>query len=320
MEKVAFTFIPNHLDIQDCLPFELMPGYTLMSANDIEVEAIDENLQKMGRLFSATGELPYKLSFEFNHLPEDDHFPDEIIHVSTTELKRDLWKYYVVKYEDEGLLLSKYQLAANLMEVAIAFDLFQFSIYEGQYSFEYTPDLVFRFFSDNDISKKYDITSSYLHKVKSTYEKMCSIEEHYRGIMNSIYIYNSLRYLQNYNEFKILGLFTVIESLITHNPLSKEAGDSITHQIRTKLPLLFNRIEGGVNYSQQFDDAKEKTIWSKMYSYRSCLAHGEQVNFEKDLSILKSPINVHDFLINCIKILLHLALSEPKLIEDLKEC
>lgn len=320
MDIVDFTFIPNHLDVQDCLPFELMPGYTLMNANDIEVEAIDKNLQKMGSILSVTGELPYKLAFEFNHPPEYDHLPDEIIHVSTTKLNRDLWKYYVVKYEDQGLLLSKYQLAANLMDVAIAFDLFQFNIYEGQYSFGYTPDLVFRFFSDNDISKKHDIKLKNLHELKSTYEKMCSIEEHFHGIMNSIYIYNSLRYLQNYSEFKIFGLFTVIESLITHNPSSKETGDSITRQIRTKLPLLFNRIEGGVNYSQQFDDAKEKTIWSKMYSYRSCLAHGKQANFEKDLSILNSPINVHDFLINCIKKLLLLALSEPKLIKDLKEC
>ncbi len=146
MNMVDFTFIPNHIDIQNYLPFELMPGYTLMNANDIEVETIDNNLQKMGSLLSATGELPYKLSFEFNHLPKEDHFSDEIIHISTTKLNRDLWKYYVVKYEDQGLLLSKYQLAANLMDVAIAFDLFQFNIYEGQYSFGYTPDLVFRFF------------------------------------------------------------------------------------------------------------------------------------------------------------------------------
>jgi hypothetical protein len=34
MDIVDFTFIPNHLDVQDCLPFELMPGYTLMNANE----------------------------------------------------------------------------------------------------------------------------------------------------------------------------------------------------------------------------------------------------------------------------------------------
>ena len=317
---VDFTFIPNHIDIQDCLPFELMPGYTLKKASDIEVEAIDNNLSKIGELLSSTGELPYKLAFEFNHPPEYDHLPDEIVHVTTTELRRDLWKYYVVKYEDQGLLLSKYQLAANLMEVVFAFDLFRFDTHEGQYSFGYTPDLVFRFFSDNDISKKHDITLKNLQDLKSAYEKICSIEEHFHGVMNSIFIFNSLRYLMNYSEFKILGLFTVIESLITHNPSSKETGDSITRQIRTKLPLLFNRIEGGIDYSQQFENAKEKTIWSKMYSYRSCLAHGKRPNFEKDLSILKSPINVHDFLINCIKKLLLLALSEPELIKGLKEC
>lgn len=309
-----FTFIPNHIDIQNCLPFELMSGYTLQKANDIEIEAIDNNLRKMGALISPTGQLPYKLSYEFNHISNEE------VHFSTEQLESELWKYYVVTYQDQGILLSKYQLASNLMDLVLAFDLYQFEKYEDHYSMSYTPDLVFRFFSDHYIATKNQITLKNLQDIKWAYEQICSIEGQFHGIMNSIYIFNSLRYLANYNEFKILGLFTVIESLITHKPSSKETGDSITRQIKTKIPLLLNRIEGGIEYSQKFGNAKEKTIWSKLYDYRSCLSHGKLSDFENDLNLLKSPIVVHDFLIYCIKKLLFLALAEPQLIHDLKSC
>lgn len=258
--------------------------------------------------------MPYKLSHEFNHISAEE------VHVSTEKLERDLWKYYVVTYEDQGTLLYKYQLASNLIDLVLAFDLFQFEKYETNYSFGYTPDLVFRFFSDHDIDTKHKITLENLQDIKWAYEKICSIEGHFHGILNSIYIFNSLRYLPNYNEFKILGLFTVIESLITHKPSSKETGDSITRQIKTKIPLLFNRIEGGIECPQEFENAKEETIWSRLYDYRSCIAHGKPSDFEKNLNLLKSPIIVQNLLIYCIKKLIFLALEDPKLIHDLKQC
>ena len=311
---VNFTFIPNHIDIHNCLPFELMPGYTLQKANDIEIETIDNNLGTIGALILSTDQLPYKYSYEFNHIS------DEEVHVSTEQLKRDFWKYYVVTYQDQGILLSKYQLASNLMDLALSFDLFQFTTFEDHYSFSYTPDLAFRFFADHDLTIKHQITLKNLQDIKWAYEQICSFEGHFHGIMNSIYIFNSLRCLANYNEFKILGLFTVIESLITHKPSQKDPGDSITRQIKNKIPLLFNRMEGGIDYSQKFGKAKEKTIWSKLYDYRSCLSHGKPSDFENDLNLLKSQIVVHDFLIYCIKKLLFLALAEPRLIHDLKSC
>lgn len=156
--------------------------------------------------------------------------------------------------------------------------------------------------------------------LKDIYLKINEIEKEYEDIYKSITLLNSLRYLPKYNEFKILGYFAVVESLLTHKQTKTETGDSLSRQIKTKVPLLLNRISDGINYNKYFHEASEEKIWAKLYSYRSALAHGSNVNFNSELQVLKSPLEIHDFMIACVKKLLVHSLYEPKLVRDLKNC
>jgi len=309
-----FAFIPNHLDIENGLPFELIPGFTINKASDSQITAIEKNMVKLGDFIAPEHSLPYKISYSFNQVSDDE------THISTNAIERSKWKYYVVNYEDDCVPLSKLQLASNLSDVVLCLDIFTFERYQGEYAFGYTPELVFRFFNDNDLTKKNDIKIKNLQQIKSIYQRINEIEKEHVEVFNSIILFNSLRFLSPYHDFKMLGLFTVIESLLTHKPSSSETGDSITRQIRTKVPLLLNRDETCKDFLNVFTESNEQTIWKKLYAFRSCLAHGRNPDFQKELLLLKNQLVVHEFLINCIKKLLILALSEPKLVQDLKEC
>jgi hypothetical protein len=116
----------------------------------------------------------------------------------------------------------------------------------------------------------------------------------------------------------ILGLFAVIESIITHQPKA-EAGDSLSHQIRTKIPLLAKRFDDKIDYRNFFSISDENKIWKNLYDYRSRIAHGGKIHFPNQLKI-KNSIFIVDFLRTVCKLLLRKAISEPQLCMDLREC
>jgi hypothetical protein len=108
--------------------------------------------------------------------------------------------------------------------------------------------------------------------------------------------------------------------LITHNPKLEDRGDSITHQMKSKIPLLSHRFDRPLDYSI-FQDANKEKIWSALYKYRSAIAHGGVPDFEdKELRVLKDSSNAKIFLKETVKALLRHCLKEPELFRDLREC
>lgn len=132
--------------------------------------------------------------------------------------------------------------------------------------------------------------------------------------LREFYDLNSLPHQSNHH---ILGCFAVIESLLTHNPNDKEIGDSLTHQLKTKLNLLESRFVRELDFSPFGKTSKEK-VWSTLYKYRSYIAHGNRFDFDKDFATLKSRDVALGFLREVTKLVIISALKEPKFIEDLK--
>ena len=60
------------------------------------------------------------------------------------------------------------------------------------------------------------------------------------------------------------------------------------------------------------------TYWGSIY--RSDIAHGNIVDFEKKYKILKSTENVNSFLSEIIKNVILLAIEKPEFLSDLKKC
>jgi hypothetical protein len=116
----------------------------------------------------------------------------------------------------------------------------------------------------------------------------------------------------------VLGLFSVIESLLTHEPSGEH--DSLGHQIRTKMLLLNRRFNTPLDFSVFGAGAVPATVWSKLYAFRSIIAHGKEPDFSSKLQLLKDARTATAFLDSAAKALLRQGLVEPELILDLQDC
>jgi hypothetical protein len=114
-----------------------------------------------------------------------------------------------------------------------------------------------------------------------------------------------------------LGLFAVIESLITHNPHGDY--DSLTHQVSTKIPLLERMFRKPLDYqSVDSSGTSSAKIWKKLYGYRSALAHGgDEAKALKPLGGDRGL--VRDFALKAALELAYVAVHNPVFLADLKE-
>jgi hypothetical protein len=126
---------------------------------------------------------------------------------------------------------------------------------------------------------------------------------------------------------KMLGYFGIIESLLSHAPQPNDSANSISQQLKRNLVLLNNRINKTRALGfDEFRTPKAETIISKLYDYRSAIAHGGD-----EISKIRELIKIHKgfektpdglwpdrFLRRLTKRILVHALREPQLVIDLK--
>jgi hypothetical protein len=117
--------------------------------------------------------------------------------------------------------------------------------------------------------------------------------------------------------FDPLAMFMLIEMLLTHNPNDKEIGDSLTHQVRHKIPFVFERNKERIDYSE-FGNASADTVWKALYKYRSRIAHGGNPDFGSELQVLRNADTANRFLTDVTRRLIRFSIYEPTLCEGLK--
>jgi hypothetical protein len=121
------------------------------------------------------------------------------------------------------------------------------------------------------------------------------------------------------HELRTLGYFALLESLVTHIPEPEDPYSSITRQLKKKLTLLNRRFNHPLDYSP-FGNTPPETVWGKMYSYRSLIAHGGTPEFKGDLQLLQSPEVALKLVKDAVREVTTLALQEADLVLDLREC
>lgn len=156
------------------------------------------------------------------------------------------------------------------------------------------------------------------HDLYCLYKKQ--IEE-FPWLKYTLNMFYDLNGVPTHHRLYSLGLFTVLEALITHAPGERETGDSVSRQLSTKMPLLEQRIDISLDQTTFGNAMTSKNLWSKLYKFRSKLAHGGNLDFASgDLAALKSSDAANEFLRILLKALIRGALKEPRLYQDLKEC
>lgn len=311
--KKSFCFILNPLEVTGDLPVELIPNHLLQRADQEQTEIIRENIN---RHYAHNFPLP---AYEFEWVGEVGGSGR-----TGVEMPSEKWRYWVITFDGPNRQTQNLKLAVNLLQNDLDIGLVFIYSQEGKGPSGISQGSINSSFFESHLSLIGDgtlkITTKELSAVGDYFRAIKVCEQEQPQIYRSIRDFFLLKSLPRNSNMVILGCFALIESLVTHNP--KANFDSLTHQISTKMTLLSKRFERQLDYDGHFGqlNLNRKTVWKKLYDYRSALAHGTLPDFKSELQMLKNPAYALDFLNEATKLTILFAMKEPDFLTDLKEC
>jgi hypothetical protein len=240
-------------------------------------------------------------------------------------LPRKRWRYYVIEFQgsnrdvefleqaltiapcglEVGFLLSVARLERTILPVCL---------YSAHRLFQSLAAL-----SNTGSSNARTITKADAEHVGAVHAKLKAHDHGILDLKNILKLVFDLQDLPRFCPLQVLGYFAVLESLLTHAPKPDDRYDSIIRQIRQKLALLNKRWNPPLDYTA-FTTQKHETVWTKMYAYRSAIAHGTTPNFTGDLAALGNATNANNLISETVRKTIHQALEEPQLLADLQAC
>lgn len=312
------SFVANPICIESLvLPFLFPDGSILDKATPVERGNIKANLDP---LISKTGALSLASIFEYKHVATK--LPSGGFSVNPEPLPESEWKYYVVRYPEKRSVNVNLHYAASVCEVPL--DLLSFNFSEISYSWK--SETLQKYFNIGFQPKFSNLNFDLINEIAIVYDLLMlktggvGGKGNFPEIIRALQMLDSLNDLPSGSDFLCLGLFAIVEMLITHNPVLEDRGDSITHQMKSKIPLLSRRFDRPLPIVEHFGNASSEKIWSALYSYRSSVAHGGVPDFDKKQKLLVSRENADKFLMIAVKSLIRHALREPDLYSDLRAC
>ena len=331
MDK-PFFFIGDIIKTKINTPISIIHGYQLKKANHVQIQLIK---QLLNSFFDTAYNILFNLnSYECEFIPLKDKFN------KINYLKNETdWNYWVIEidipideYEkkddeirdnistiDKSFLLS--ELNIQLLWGFLHYSINKNSIYLDSFrSYDYR---LLNFYKEQGpfIKTKKIINSTTLKEIQaliSRINKISKFEENSQ-IIKSLNDFTKIFEISKKSPFRIIGLFSILEHLITTNPLFSDK--SINKQLQSKLNLLNNRFKNKIDIKQHFKVHPEisfEKIIEKLYTYRSDIAHGNNVDFEDKLKELNNHDKVQSFLTVLVKECIKQLLIEPKLINDLR--
>lgn len=313
-----FSFVASNISVEGDLPIEVFPGHIFRRARPTEVASIK------ARLYQDAPERKHSpLPYEAN-ITERQETGHTSYHYDP--VPEDQWRYFVLACDGTTLHMMELCKLALLLrpEIRFGFDaLYSEPNQQGDlFGYSWIPEYVrsMRTVLGSPPRGPAPIAAAELQKLAELYELYRALPDDLAFVGRALKNYYALETIPQSVGLMVVGLFSVIESLVTHRPHKEDRLDTITNQVRTKLTLLNRRFDYPVNSKTYFDDAKSDTIWSALYAYRSRIAHGDLPDFKKKLHVLKNPNVVRAYLRESIRELLKKALHEPELLRDLRAC
>jgi hypothetical protein len=303
-----YAFVVNVSRLVGATSFTLASGHELRRASPEEIAVIKATIQPY-MFFSA---MPWEVKLldggASEPLPEED------------------WRYHVISFQGNNVNLVEIEEACNLAtpEIKIGFVVFR-SL--GQKEFMYPGHgLVMhqgRLFQILDRAlwtlTFSDISEPDIEAIRKIHDQLRQHDHRLVDVRRLASQLQELESVPSYSALRFLGYFAVLEALLTHPPKPTDPYDSITRQIKKKVALVDHRCQPHIDYGAFAEASKEK-IWSKMYEYRSSLAHGGAPAFDGDLKLLGKPENALKLVKETVKAVIRQALIEPQLLADLKDC
>jgi|GEM_PF-1327635 len=315
----GFAFIGSAVDIDCELPFEISDEITLRRPTTAERKTIKKYLKHVGG--PRNNYHPFERTFRAVTKRSKGKLngPEEWTTIDSTALPRSRWRYLVAAFKDCAFKFGNGCEEINVLRAVSRL---------GRCPLRLTPLFVKELIWTGGVSD-YEylngaavdgedlpvFTAEHLRDLRHCYLAAAKLIATHPDIVRSMRMFNDVPERLLLSELAVLGLFAVLESLLTHNPRGEY--DSIGHQIQKKIALVSKRLPKSLDYTC-FGSATSETVWKKLYELRSRIAHGGQIDFEQSLNVLGDAYTVESFLRMALSALIRRAIDEPDLFVDLR--
>jgi hypothetical protein len=318
MTSSLFLLDYFHCDL--ILPYEVMPHFVLRRANTDEKKLLVHYLKNFSPSIGITDLYEHETN-DFKY----SEFPLNLSYSTSGKLDESNWNYYLITAEN-NFEFDRLSKAGFLSSKSISLDLTLFNI--G--GIGGSASSIFNFFNGNDhlnawgkaeFNKSNILTKEFIDEIVEIYNLITSLNSRFKIVSDVIQMYSNIKTISGDSYTGQLQFFTIWEILLAHKAIG--AGDSLTNQLKNKIPLLHNRMDNKINYISYCvgaEHTKEKVIIEKLYSYRSDIVHGNSIDFADKYKMFKNKENLKGLLYEITKKLILHSLKEPQLILDLKEC
>lgn len=326
MSVTVVGLLHNVLDLTCELPYELAPGYLLERAD----EDLLQSVHSYARMIGAEGYLakyiyPYVEGAHFvvwnGEFKPVRHDSDGSLH-PLPPLPKEQWRHYMIKsppvetFESAQNDMRAIEAASMLCDTPLKLSVLgarsgtsPTSVHPRDYLLlqpvirKIDPSLYLRPFDANiagDVRKMLDL--------------LAKADKEHPEIVKSVALYLDLEKIPPESPMYVLGLFAVLESLITHKQVVET--DTLSHQIQTKMIFLGRRVEKPLDYApfpKKF--ASPSRVWKEFYGWRSNIAHGDAPTKGIELGDITTAA---EWLNVAVRLVLRYALRDPQTVKDLK--
>ncbi len=308
----SFSFVLNVSRLVDHAALVVAPGHQFRRATKSEVVAIKDVLTYV------------TADMRWSAWEGGERVATESGGKTRPTLPEDQWRFFVIAFDGSNSTITEIErtLCIAPYELKIGFTLLN-GVFPGKVRpmLIYHPARLFSQLHGAQVGKLpfLDLTSSDVENMSLLVGQSRSWDENVVNLKRITEQMLDLDALPYGSQLLFLGYFAILESLLTHQPKPTDTIDSITRQVKQKVLLLDKRWQPSLDYSS-FRGDDPASIWSKMYAYRSSLAHGAEPDFKKDLHILGDADRALKLLKQTVKGVLRQTLIEPQLILDLRNC
>ncbi len=308
----GFSCILDSLDVSGELPLEIIPNHWFRKAEPQEIDRIKKELSAHRQT---------QILYEYGIAPSIENKDKSITFLP---LPPEEWKYYVISFKGSNDKIRYIEYAADLLENDFSLGYLFFnksSILPNGVAFDLSKISIFFAELYGTWGKTKLLNIDELREITTNYNLVTALDKtRYSNVLRAVLDFHQTKLITNRSNLKVLAYFSIIECLLTHPPNPSDRVDSLTRQISSKMSLLSKRFQRVLHYESYFPDIAPGEAWKKLYAFRSLIAHGEEVDFSRKYSTLKSNDNLRDFLTESLKLLILYALKEPEFLADLQKC